>query len=354
MFLLSNEVSKSWFCVLNNPTEHGYNGTPAEVVDKILNEWVDDEHPTRTASATFCISKDGLPHIHAVFEDTKAMRFSVIKKLFPFMHIEATKGNKNQAEDYIKKRGSFEEKGEQIIYSNNIGEIKGSQGSRRDLSIIDDLIEQGKTPSEILDMSFSYRRYEPMIKSAYFSKRVKETSVQRDVKRIWHCGESGSGKTYEYVKLCEKYGRDDVYLLNDYDKGGFDNYFGQKILCMDEFRGQMRFALLMNYLDGYLVQIPCRYTNAYSLWNEVHIFTVLPPEKVYQNMVTENQDLDSYAQLKRRIDVVVYHWKDENGYHSYEMPMSEYINYEDLKNRALGVYDFREATHEEQLVFERL
>lgn len=349
---MSNEVSKSWFCVLNNPTNHGYSGTPAEIVDRILNEWVNDEHPTRTAAATYCISKDGLPHIHAIFEDTKAMRFSKIKKVFPTMHIEATKGNKEQAENYIKKRGSFEEKGEQIIYSNNIGEIKGTQGARRDLGIIDDLIEQGKTPNQIMDMSITFRRYEGLIKATYFAKRLKETSVKRNVRVVWHCGESGSGKTYEYVQMCEKYGRDDVYLLNDYDKGGFDNYYGQKILCMDEFRGQMRFALLMNYLDGYLTQIPCRYSNGYSLWSEVHIFTVLPPEKVYENMVTEHQHLDTFTQLKRRIDTVVYHWKDATGYYAYPLPMSKYISYEDLKNRALGLYDFKNATDEEQLVFD--
>lgn len=30
-------------------------------------------------------------------------------------------------------------------------------------------------------------------------------------------------------------------------------------------KGQMRFALLMNYLGGYKVQIPCRYSNNYAL-----------------------------------------------------------------------------------------
>ena len=32
-YLLNNDVSKSWFCVLNNPAEHGYTGTPQEMID---------------------------------------------------------------------------------------------------------------------------------------------------------------------------------------------------------------------------------------------------------------------------------------------------------------------------------
>lgn len=347
---MSDDVSKSWFCVFNNPSEHGYDGTPAEIVDRLLNEWVDG-HPTRTCAAAFCISKDGLPHIHIVLEDTKAMRFTSVKKTFPSMHIEPTKGNKNQAEDYIKKRGRFEEKGEQVIYVNQIGEIKGSQGSRRDLEIIEELILQGKTPCEIMDMSFSYRRYEKMIKDAYFAKRNKETPFVRSVTVVYHVGESGSGKTFVANKIVEKHGEDSLYFVNDYQNGGMDLYNGQPFLFMDEFRGQIPFFQLLAWLDCYKVQIHARFSNAYSLWNEVHISTVLPPENLYSNMVLENRDIDTKAQLFRRISTIVYHWKENDSYHSFSLPMKEYIDFKDLKNRAQGVYDFHNATAQEQLVF---
>ena len=91
------------------------------------------------------------------------------------------------------------------------------------------------------------------------------------------------------MRLCKEYGDENVYLLNNYDKGGFDAYAGEPILFMDEFRGQMRFALFMNYLDGYQVQVPCRYTNGFALWDEVHIFTVMSPGMVYRTMVEENR-----------------------------------------------------------------
>lgn len=350
MFILSDDISKSWFCVFNNPTEHGYSGSPDNIVNQILDEWC-YEHPTRSASATYCISADGLPHIHAVFEDVKAMRFSAIKKKFPSMHIEATKGNKKQAEDYINKRGSFAEKGEQIVYSNSIGEIQGAQGKRTDLTIIGELIEQGYTPNQIMDINFSFRRYETMIKSAFFHKRDTETPFIRNVTTYWHVGESGSGKTYVADTLIRGLGEENLYFVNDYHNGGMDLYNGQEVLFLDEFRGQIPYHTILSWLDCYKTQIHCRYANGRALWNEVHISTVLPPEKVYQNMVSENQDIDTLSQLFRRIDFIVYHWKDEKGYHVYPMPMSEYKDYADLKNRALGLYDFKVATYEQQQIF---
>lgn len=332
-YLLNNDVSKSWFCVLNNPAEHGYTGTPQEICDCLADEWCTTE--TRTGAWLYCISADGLHHIHMVLEDSIAMRFSAIKKSYACgMHFEATKGNKQQVEDYINKRGKFEEKGEIIVCSTIRGEIKGCQGKRTDLDVIGDLINQGLTPSEILEQSFSYRRYETMIKRAFFDKRMRETPILRDVNVSFHCGESGSGKTFTYVQLCEKYGADNVYLLTDYGKGGFDNYNGQPVLCMDEFRGQIPFSQLMNLLDGYRVQIPCRYSNGYALWTEVHIFTVLPPEMIYKAMVEENRGIDTYEQLSRRIDFVVYHYCEDGIFKTFELPMEKYTNYDDLRRLA--------------------
>lgn len=326
--------ARSWFLVLNNPEKYGYTGDPEEIVVKILDDWCKD-YPTRSGACTYCLSADGLKHLHIVLEDTKLMRFSAVKKVFPTAHIEVTKGTKEQAEDYIHKRGKFEEKGEKVLAFSQRGEIKGAQGQRKDFEIIEDLLDSGCKPNEIMQQNFSYRRYEKMIKQAYFDKRKASTPVKRDVSVYWHCGDSGSGKTYSIVGLMEEYGDDDVYLLNDFDKGGFDLYSGEKVLCMDEFRGQMRFSLFLQYLDGYRFQVPCRYTNALALWDEVHIFSILPPESVYVNMVKDNHDIDTFEQLRRRVDFVVYHYKDKkNGdFLRLEIPMDEYRSYDELKSR---------------------
>lgn len=329
---MSDGVSKSWFCVWNNPHESLEQTEPTDIAEKVLEMFIGDS-PTRSGAVAYCISALGLHHLHMVFEDVKAMRFSAIKKAFPKIHLEPTKGTKEQAEDYINKKGKFEEKGEKVIYIAKHGEIKGAQGQRKDIDAIEELINMGKTPNEIFDMYLGYRRYEKMIRDAYYRKREKETPFIRDVKVYWHVGLSGSGKSFVANQLVDKYGEDELYFLSDYDSGGLDQYNGQKILFMDEFRGQIRYSTLLSMLQGYKQQFHARYSNVYGLWTEVHITSVLPPELCYSNMVSEYKDIDTLSQLMRRITEVVYHWQVDGHYMVYNEPVEEYTNYRNLQRK---------------------
>ena len=329
----TNTTSRSWFCTFANPEEHGFPGTPAEIVNDVIAKWIEG-NPQRTCAVAYCISADGFKHLHAVLEDVQPIRFSKIKKVFPSMNIQPTKGNKEQAEAYINKKPPFDEDGEQVIYTNRYGEIKGKQGQRRDLDILEELINKGLTPDEIFDMSLSYRKYDKYVRDAYYRKRIKETPILRDLRVYWHWGESGTGKSYTYVQLAEKYGEENIYFVGEYEKG-FDKYNGEPILILDEFRGQVKYEQLLSLLSGYKVQIHARYTNIYSLWDEVHITSVFPPDVLYESMVQNFRKIDSYTQLLRRLTFIVYHYKSEAGeYKTHEMPTADYVNHMQQKQLA--------------------
>lgn len=334
---VNDTVCKSWFCVFNNPSLHGYSDEPVEVCEKLKEEWIEG-HPTRTGAWAFCVSESGLRHVHMVLEDTKAMRFSSIKKTYAKgAHFEPTKGTKEQAEDYISKKGKWQEKGEVILYSTKHGEIKGAQGSRHDLSVIEDLVNLGYTPNQIFDLNIAFRRFEKLVKDAYFAKRSKDTPFIRDVVVYWHVGKSGSGKSFVANQLINEHGEDALYFVTNYENGCFDNYIGQRILFLDEFRGQFKYSSLLVMLDHYKSPIHARYSNVLALWDEVHITSVKSPDMVYENLISsEDRSIDTFEQLKRRINFIIYHWKDDAGYHSYTLPMTEYIDYKDLECKALG------------------
>ncbi len=330
--------SRTWFCVLNNPEQIFGDIEPRECVNKAIERWVNGK-PQRTCAVNYEIGENGTPHLHMVLEDPSTTRFNSVRKLYDGkIHIEPTRGTKKDAEDYIHKRGKFEEKHTTIVVEPvYYGEIKANSGSRSDLYAVQEMIEMGMTPEEIIDTNIIYRRIEPIIKKAYFRKRSKETPPKRDIKVYWHVGNSGVGKSYTYIQLCEEYGEDNVYLLTDYDNGGFDNYMGQPILFMDEFKGSFKFQILLNYLDGYKIQIHCRFSNAYALWNEVHITSVYPPEKAYEFMVDEsNRKTDRIEQLIRRITEIIYHYKENGEYKTYAIKSEEYKDYETLKEKAEG------------------
>ena len=132
----------SFFAVLNNPKSNGYDyESPSRILEQIISDWTTD-NLHRSIALSYCISADTkTPHIHAIFEDIKSHTFSEMKTLLPSWHLQPTKGA--NAEDYIYKRGSFSESGEQIICTNSYGVIKGKNAGNS-LSIIREMLDRGQ------------------------------------------------------------------------------------------------------------------------------------------------------------------------------------------------------------------
>lgn len=322
---MSDVTSRSWFAVFNNPAEHGYPGTPQEVCDRLRDEWHTQEHPERSGAWVYCISEKGLHHIHMVLEDNQPIRFSQIRgKYCPGMHLEETKGLKKQVEDYIHKTGQFAEKGEQIIYSCDVGTIYGGQGRRSDLVAIYDYVQRGMTPVQILDTDPKFYKNESIIRKMYFQKRSADTPAVRDVRVIWHTGESGSGKSFSRVQLINEVGEDQIYYLTDYTSSSmFDGYNGEPYLWLEDFKGEMKFGLLLRLLDVYKADLHARYTNCKALWNEVHITSVMHPKGIYHKMVDRDKSAeDKVEQLLRRITCIRYHYKVGDEYFSLDFPVT--------------------------------
>ena len=340
---MSDSVSRSWFAVLPYPEKY-YKGTPDEIINQLKEEWIKD-NPLRKGHWAYCISKEGMPHIHMVLEGAVAMRFSAIKKVYRTAHLEETKADKKTVLAYIYKKPPFDEKGEKVICFTSYGNIEGNRRLKLSnlndtLNKIEELIEEGMTPSQIMAEDIRLRREETLIRKAYFAKRYRETPPYRKIYVVYHVGTSGSGKTYAYLDLCKEKGEDQIYFYTDYANkgvGGFDQYCGENILFMDELkRGSLPYELLLTLTQGYRSQIRCRYANTYSLWNEFHISSIFPPEDIYKGMVdNEDRERDTIQQLLRRIDKIVYHYVDNGKYKTFELEGKEYTDYDELKYLAL-------------------
>ena len=331
----NSSVSKSFFCVLNHPEEHGYTGAPEEICDKMKQQWIDGSS-TRTGAWAYCISASGLKHVHMVLEDKKAMRFTAVKTAYPAAHIEITRGSKNEAEAYINKDPPYDEKDEKVVCVARHGEIQGRQGKRSDMEEIAEMLDSGMTPSEIFQKDMAYRRLDKLIRNEFQDRKYRETPAIRKVTVHYIVGDSGSGKSYTFVKLCEEVGEDKIYHTSDYQNGGFDKYECQPILFLDEYKGQLPYSQFLTVLDVYKTQLHSRFTNIYALWNEVYITSVMPPEDIYSIMVPpDRRDIDGYEQLRRRISDITYCFKADNGeFRRYTIPMSKYTIYRDLRSNA--------------------
>ena len=315
---------------------------PEIMADCFIKLW-ESSGKGRKAGIAVCESKEGHYHAHmACYGNTTTLK-KVSDVLFQ-SHVDPVLGTKRQLLQYLKKEGKYAEKEEKVLYVRNLENVEDNQGKRNDLDDIEQLLENNMTPEQIFNECFRYRKYEKMIKAAYLSKRIQETPLIKEMHNEYHWGASGTGKTYTYIKKCEEYSPDEVYICNDYSNsggsgGGFDFYANNaaKIVILDEFRGNMPFHQLLSMLDVYSRnQQHCRFQNTYNLWTSVIICTVYPPEKVYSFMVKdEERKTDSIKQLFRRLNLIVYHYKNDRGeYKTYSMKPSEYISDADMKHKA--------------------
>lgn len=314
-----------------------------EICDLVLKMWCDSK-PGRIGAVTYCVSALGFHHLHMVLEvensDSERFTYKQVQKLYGFkFHLEPTRGSKKEAEDYIYKRGKYAEVGEQVLAMAQHGELKGNQGNRSDLAGVEEMINQGMTPNEIMDTSLKLRRYEKIIKDAYYRKRYKETPFYRqDMKVVYHCGLSDSGKTMDAERIVNEHGEDYLYFVTDYASGWIDKYSGEPVLWLDELTTQIPYERLKTMIDKYKGQVHGRYTNIYAVWKELHITSIYPPEELYKLLIPPSERYrNTYYQMQRRITTIVYHWRDKQGnFCRYEQPMKEYIDYRTIQELAEG------------------
>ena len=104
-------------------------------------------------------------------------------------------------------------------------------------------------------------------------------------------------------------------------KSLFDNYCCEKIVFVDEVKpATMPYSFLLQILDKYRCEIHARYSNVFAVYDEIHISSVFPPELLYKNL-SDLQDttIDSLNQLLRRITTIVYHYKKNDKYCTFEL-----------------------------------
>lgn len=336
-------------------TEEQYMDPPT-IAQFIKDTW-EKSKEGREAGVVICMSADKVYHAHMGLYDENPTTLQQASKTLFNCHIELQKATKKELTAYLLKQPPYDEKGETVLYELNIGCIKDAQGKRSDLDRIEELLRQGLTPNEIMDTHFSYRRYENMIVSAYLFKRKKETPRLKENMFVeYHYGEPGSGKSHIQIQLAEEHSDESVYVMVDHENGGFDNYIKEgaaPIIVIDEMKGcGLKFGELLTILDKYSKnQTHCRYQNTYNLWEQVYMISVYPIEQLYNLMVNYKvRNTDSLAQLLRRINNIVYHYKEDGEYKTFSMPASEYTDHNDMMARLCSATDgFQKVTHCEQL-----
>ena len=295
----SSTQSRKWLLTINNPFEHKFEH---DVIRGILK--------TIPTIIFWCmcdeIGEKGTYHTHLYIALENGIRFNRLKKLFPTARLDSAKGTSIQNRDYIRKEGkwindrkketnlldTFEEYGECPVEM---------QGARNDLNNLYDMIKQGMTNYEILEAHPAYMmQLDKIERSRQIIREEKYKSEFRklDVRYIY--GSTNVGKSRG---IMEMYGYENVYRVTDYDHP-FDGYKGQEVIMFEEFRSGLRIHDMLNYLDGYPLELPCRYANKVACYTKVYITTNIALERQYEEL--QKLYKETWEAFLRRINKVVY------------------------------------------------
>lgn len=317
---MSSIVAKTHFIVIHEKSlenigiEPTWNNLPAL---KSALESVFDDIGAKHYSA-ICISAEGRYHVHVVLTFDKAKRTTAVAKLLGNAHVENMRGTKEQAADYINKRGKFEEKGEKVLsVFGCLDAIQNNSGKRTDLAIFDAaaLADGFNITQYILDHTTTEREAQSLEKRYY---RLLEThaAAWRNVSVTYVEGATGSGKTRVAM---ERYPNAFKANVSDKTNFPFNGYKGEKVLILDELRpGIFSPAELFQILDGYKQTIDIKYGSIPACWTTVIITTSMPLNDWF-NSPQEIQGQDNLrAQFKRRIAAHMIAvngiWRDYNEY----------------------------------------
>jgi len=308
--------SRKWQLTINNPLEKGFDHINIKnilsKIKPIVYYCLCDE-----------IGQEGTFHTHVYLCCLSPVRFSTLKNHFSEAHLEAARGTSQENRNYITKSGKWEndEKHETSIPSSfeEWGEMPVErQGERTDLEALYEMIKDGLSNYEILENNPDFMLRINDIERARQTVRAEQYRKQfrkLDVTYIW--GPTGIGKTRSVM---EKYHYEDVFRITDY-LHPFDTYSGQGIIVFDEFHSQFSVSQILNFLDGYPLELPARYANKIACYTQVYIISNMNLLQQYRAIQLEQPEI--WAAILRRINQVIMFLPD--GQHK-EYTTDEYIN----------------------------
>lgn len=315
--MTKDTCSRKWQLTINNPLAKGY-----------THDVIKERLALFKSCIYWCMSDEvGLdeqtPHTHIFMAFSSVVRFSTLLNRFEGAHFEMCKGTSQQNRDYVYKEGKYKGSAKEDTRIEGTQEEWGTmpverQGKRNDLEDLFDMVRSGMSDYDILETSPEYMLNISQIQQTRLvvdQERYRTTFRELDVTYI--CGFTGTGKT-RYVM--EKYGYENVYRVTNY-KHPFDSYKGQDVLLFDEFRSSLLLGDMLKYLDGYPVDLPCRFSDKHACYTKVYFTTNVCLFEQYTDV--QRKELETWNAFLRRIHHVHVYDKDGN---KHEYGLKEYID----------------------------
>lgn len=322
----------------NNPLEKGYtHGKLRELLMEIpkIDYW---------ALCDEIGSEEKTPHTHIYFHATQGIRHSTLRNKFPHMDIRVSQGTAQQNRDYIRKEGAYEDSEKKETNLIDTFEEWGvlpvsRQGKRTDLEIMYDLVKDGKSNAEILEIcgDTAIKHIDKMnkLRHDYLVDKYKGTR-RLDLKVHYITGKTGMGKSRD---ILDAHGDANVYRVTDYQHP-FDSYQLQPVIVFEEYRSSLRLQDMLNYLDIYPVILPARYSPKVGCYTTVYVVSNWDFESQYCELQKDLSQKSTYQAWVRRFNGEVKEYT-ENGI----------ITYSSMQNYLKRFENFHPVSTDEEIPF---
>jgi len=176
--------------------------------------------------------------------------------------------------------------------------ILPKQGARSDLEKVAESINEGGSVDQLaVDDPYMFHQYGRTLEKLEDLAHRKKFR-QWMTKCTWYYGKTGTGKSHMAFK---DYNPDTCYIFNSEDKGWWDGYAGHDTVIINEFRGELKYKVLLELIDKWPYNVPRRNRAPTPfLAKRIIVTSAVTPEDIYVNL----SERDSLDQLYRRIDLV--------------------------------------------------
>lgn len=210
----------------------------------------------------------GKTHWQAYLEFKEKVSMKYIKEMFgdKSIHLEKRHGTREQARDYCKKEGKFNEYG---VWSTG-------PGFRTDLVSVSNQIFSGeKRVTEIMaEEPTLYCKYRNGLRDIQAEADKKLAKDFRKVEVIVLSGPTGCGKTREAMKEA-------TYKIEGENLKWWNGYEGEECILIDEYDNDVKITKLLNLLDGYQLRLDVKGGHTYARWSKVYITTNLRIDELH-------------------------------------------------------------------------
>lgn len=267
----NNSTSRRWCFTWNNYEKHINQPSNLTMPDK--GKFMIWQHERAPLTGTL--------HIQGYIELSSPVRYTHLTKIWPGVHVESAKGDANKNIEYCSKSES------KIAGPWKLGEVT-TQGQRSDLSEIADMLKSNSVSEVAKTFPENFIKYHngiQKLKSFYNEKRNWKTIAE------YHWGPTGTGKSKQaYERFPNAY-------YKPADNKWWDGYEGEETVIIDDWRGIIDTAYLLNLLDRYPMKIEMKGASTEFVSRRI----IITSNKHFSEYCFRHEDL---APLERRFEII--------------------------------------------------